>query len=123
MGMTPGEFASVRALIQRMFSTKAEPFITGRVTKVDNTNKNVYMSEFGQQPIPMVAQDFEVVYYDTQWNPSTSKNVTVKKTAKVSVVMPKKGDTVVCARELGTHRIPRCLGKLIGKKWILTGTD
>jgi hypothetical protein len=121
--ITEGEWESIAALVKRIFSTRAESFVTGRVTRVDGINNNVYMSEFGQQPIPMVAQDLEITYYDTVWNPATSKNVAQKKTAKVKVVMPKKGDTVVCVRELGTHRIPRCLGKLIGKKWIMTGLD
>jgi hypothetical protein len=118
MAISDGEWDSIRELVNRMFSTRADPFVTGRVTKVDANNKNIYMGEFGQQPIPMVANDFEIWYYDTLPNGRT-----VKKKAKASLVMPGKGNTVVVARELGTHRLPRCLGKLVGKRWILTGAD
>lgn len=115
------EWESIRALILRMTSGRAEEIITGKVTKSDATNNNIFMREFGTQPIPVVAHDFEITYYDTQWN--GTKNVTTKKTAKVKTLIPKKGDTVVVIREMGTHRLPRCIGKLIGKKWILSGED
>jgi hypothetical protein len=115
MAIAEGEWESIRSLIQRMLGGRAESFITGRVTKVDKTNKNVYMKEFGSQPIPMIVNDYEITYYDTLPNGRTQK-----KTAKVDLLMPKVGDTVVVAREMGTHRLPRCLGKMVGRKWIMT---
>jgi hypothetical protein len=43
----------------------------------------------------------------------------VRKTIqKATVRVPKVGDTVLVARELGTRRLPRCLGILQGKNWI-----
>jgi len=104
-----------------MFSTRAEEFFTGQVIKSDSANNNVYLKEFGTQAIPMIGLDFEVIYYDTIWN--GTKNITTKKKAKITQLVPAKGSTVVVCREMGTHRLPRCFGRLIGKKWIETGTD
>lgn len=114
MAISEGEWISIRALFSRITGGRAEDFVTGKVTKIDKINKNIFMKEFGTQPIPMVANDYEVIYYDTLPNGRT-----LKKTAKVTLVMPDKGDTVVVAREMGTHRLPRCLGKLVGRKWII----
>lgn len=116
--ISEAEWDSIRELINRMGSSRAEEFITGKVTKSDAQNNNIYMKEFGQQPIPVVGQDFEVWYYDTQTNGKV-----IKKKAKITRLIPLKGEIVVVAREMGTHRLPRCLGKLMGKNWIKTGTD
>ena len=116
MAISEGEWISIRALFQRITGGRAEDFVTGKVSKVDKANSNIYMKEFGTQAIPMVANDYEVVYYDTLPNGKT-----MKKKAKVTLVMPGKGDTVVVAREMGTHRLPRCLGKLVGRHWIISG--
>lgn len=121
MGVEESEWTSIRNLVSRMFSNTADSFITTKVTKVDSSKKLVYAKEFGIQPIPLVNFGIEVTYYDSVWNPGASRNDTVKKTAKVSMVMPSKGDTILVARELGKHRLPRCLGVLIGTGWIIAG--
>lgn len=121
MAISEGEWRSIRALVERMNSSRAEEFITGTVIKSDKNNRNVYLKEFGTQPIPVIANQFEVTYYDTVWN--GSKNVVTKKTAKITLVVPPKGAPVVVAREMGTHRLPRCLGIMMGKNWVITGDD
>jgi len=119
MAIADGEWTSIRSLIDRVFSNTADSFITTRVTKVNEQKKLVYAKEFGVQPIPIVGLSFDVTYYDSVWNGTT--NVTQKKTAKVTMQMPKKGDTILVARELGKHRLPRCLGVLMGTGWIIAG--
>lgn len=123
--ISEGEWISIRRLIQRMGSRRGEEVYTGYVIKADQNKKLVYLREFGTQAIPMVGQDFEVTYYDTQYKlvGSTLKATTVKKTAKITQMVPKVGSSAVVLRELGTGRLPRCLGRLIGSGWIQTGTD
>jgi hypothetical protein len=123
MAISDAEWESIRQLIDRKGSSRAEEFYTGKVVKVDSTNRNVYLTQFGQQPIPIVAQDFQITYYDSVWNESLKRNVSQKKTAKATVIMPKKGDIVLVAREMGTARLPRCLGKVLGAKWVIAGGD
>ena len=116
----------IEKVVRRIVGTRGDYFITGKVIKVDNLNKCVYLKEFGDQPIPIVGFDYEVKYYDesprgTNYGASGSAAnfKTLKKTAKATVIMPKIGDSVLVARELGTRRLPRCIGVIQGKKWII----
>jgi len=112
------EFASIRAMVEKIVTQtagrKSDYFITGKVLKRDVTNKCIYMAEFGDQPIPVVEHNYTVTYYDTN-----NLGKVVKKKAKIEVEVPKPGQLVLVAREMGQNRIPRCLGVIQGKKWIL----
>lgn len=130
MPLSDPEWLSIRTMIEQVVrqvsGTRGDFFVTGKVVKVDAKNKCIYMKEFGDQAIPIVGFDYEVNYYDespkgttTQAEGDAAQFRTIKKTAKVSVVMPRKGDSVLVARELGTRRLPRCLGVIQGKKWIV----
>lgn len=131
------EWRSIRALVENLTGGKGEYFVTGKVIKRDVKRKLVWLKEFGDQAIPLVAFDYEVRYYDDN---SKGRQISVPihvdevpysgtaivgvpnkntpKTAKVTVMVPKVGETVLVARELGTSRIPRCLGVLMGRGWI-----
>jgi hypothetical protein len=124
------EWESIRALCEKISAnvsgTRKDYFITGKVVKVDSKNRCIFLSEFGDQPIPIVAFDYEVSYYDE--TPKGTVGVAVgaasqskisKKKATTVVVMPKVGQTVLVARELGTRRLPRALGVILGKNWIV----
>jgi hypothetical protein len=50
-------------------------------------------------------------------------SIVTEKTAKISIAIPNKGDTVLVALERGSNRLPRCLGKLQGKNFIMTTGD
>lgn len=88
-------------------------FITGKVIKRDAAKKLVWLAEFGPQAIPVVGFDYDVKYYDTD-----QRGDVTRKQAKVNVVTPAIGATVLVARELGVSRMPRCLGVFQGKGWI-----
>jgi hypothetical protein len=103
----------VEKIVKRIIGTRADFFVTGKVSKVDKANKCIFMKEFGDQPIPIVGFDSEVKYYDTD---NTGKIIAKK--ATVTVVMPKVGATVLVAREMGLRRMPRCLGVVQGKNWM-----
>jgi hypothetical protein len=120
----------VGRIVKKMVGQRSDYFVTGQVLKVDEPNKCIFMREFGDQPIPIVGFDYEVSFYDESPKGTTTPAEgiaapynTYKKTAKVTVVMPKKGQTVLVAREMGTHRLPRCLGVIQGKRWIVPEED
>jgi hypothetical protein len=46
-----------------------------------------------------------------------------EKLAKISVALPAVGETVMLALERGTRRLPRCLGVLKSKNFIVTTLD
>lgn len=101
-----------------MLGKKGEYFITGTVIKRDEATKVVWLAEFGDQAIPLVALDYEVKFYDTD---QTGK--VIQKFAKVRPLVPQVGQTVVVARELGSRRLPRLIGVLEGTGWISTEED
>jgi len=120
MAISDGEWESIRRLVDRLGSKRGEQIITGQVVKSDKNKDLVWLKEFGTQPIPMVAQEFEVWYYDTQYQlvGGVLKSTTVKKQCKVALKIPVPGNTVVVLREWGTSRLPRCLGRLWGSGWM-----
>jgi hypothetical protein len=111
------EWNSVRTFCERISAQvsgrRSEFFETGTVAKRDEVNKLIWLKGFSNDPIPVVAFDYEVKYYDTDKN----GHVHVRK-AKVTPVVPKVGQTVLVAYEMGVSRLPRCLGVVQGKNWI-----
>jgi hypothetical protein len=122
MPISEPEWASITNLIEKVSAQVAgkrqDYFVTGPVVKVDPVSKIVWMAEFGDQPIPVVAFDYDVTYYD-----ETASGTVVAKSVKATVAMPKVGDTIVVARELGTRRLPRLLGILQGQNWFVAEED
>lgn len=117
MPITDPEWRSITTLIEKVSAgvsgKRQDYFVTGKVLKVDAINKLVYMAEFGDQPIPIVAFDYTFDVYDDNGTLVTKKTIVAK------VKMPNVGDTIVVARELGTRRLPRALGILQGKNWLV----
>jgi hypothetical protein len=129
MPISEAEWLSISTMIEKVVKQvvgkRADYFVTGKVIKVDIPNKCVFLKEFGDQAIPIVGFDYTVKYYDETPNGTNTSTVgtsanyrTTVKTANAKVVMPKKGDLVLVARELGIRRLPRCLGVIQGKNWI-----
>lgn len=128
--LTDGDFRSIRQFVERivrdMFGSRFDYFVTGTVIKRDELKKLVWLEEFGDQPIPVVAFNYEVKYYDesvkgTNYGTSGSaaQYKTYVKKAVAEILVPKVGETVLVARELGIGRLPRCLGVIQGKGWIV----
>jgi hypothetical protein len=90
-----------------------EFFNTCVVSKADEENRLIWLKGFSNDPIPIVAFEYEVKYFDTDRH---GKIIT--RTAKVMPLVPKVGQTVLVAYELGVSRLPRCLGVILGKNWI-----
>jgi len=112
------EWHSIGRFIEKIASQvsgkRQDYFTTGQVIKIDTPNKCVYLAEFGDQPIPIVAWDYTLDYYDTDQNGNVQK-----RTSRATAIMPRVGDTIVVVRELGTRRLPRAIGILKGTNWIV----
>jgi hypothetical protein len=119
MPISEPEWNSIRTFVERICAQvsgrRSEFFETGTVSKRDEVNRLIWLKGFSDDPIPIVDFEHEVKYYDTD----ADGNVAVKK-AKVTTVVPKVGQTVLVAYEMGTSRLPRCLGVVQGKNWIVT---
>lgn len=107
----------VEKIIQQVVGRRSDFFTTGKVVKVDAKNKCIYMAEFGDQAIPVVGFNYTTSYYVQESGSMT------KKTATAEVQMPKVGQSVLVAREMGTARLPRALGVIQGKNWITPEED
>lgn len=114
------EWASIHSLVDRVVRKIAgkRQFVTGAVVKNDTNNKIVWIKELGAQPIPVVGFEYDVKSYDTD----ASGNVTVRHFTATPKT-PKVGQSVVVALEMGDQSIPRCLGVVQGKKWIVSEDD
>jgi hypothetical protein len=132
--ITEGEWRSIAVLIERIIKDqvglKSSAFTSGKVIKVDKTNKCVFLKEFGDQPIPLVFFDYQVKYYDETPSGTTAVSSgsaqpfkTRTKTVKAEVTMPTVGQTVLVVREMGAQRLPRCIGVIQGKKWLVSDPD
>lgn len=129
--ITQLEWKSIRAMVEsvirEMVGGRRDYFVTGKVIKNDDKKNLVWLEEFGDQAIPVVAFDYEITVYDetpkgtlavAAGNVSPYK--TKKKKAFATVMVPSVGETVLVARELGIRRLPRCLGVLQGRDWIIS---
>ena len=118
MPISEPEWQSIRAMIERVTTQisghKGIYFTTGKVIKRDTVNFCVYLREFGDQPIPIVGFDYTVNYYDTD-----ATGAIHKKTSKIKVQVPKLGEAVLVISELGSQRLPRCVGVIKGKNWLI----
>jgi hypothetical protein len=110
------EWAAIRRMIEslagKVAGRRQDYFVTGTVVKSDLKRNLVWIKEFSDQAIPVVGFNYDVTYYDTD-----NTGVVRKKTAKVKVHVPRRGETVLVARELGIQRLPRCLGVIQGRGW------
>jgi len=117
MPINPGEWDSITELIERLVKKvagrRSDYFLLARVKKRDKDKNLIWVEELGDQPIPLIAFDYEVKYY------LAVGSTTQMKKAKVKVICPKIGQQVFIAREWGTDRMPRCLGVIMSKDFIL----
>jgi hypothetical protein len=106
----------IQRFVTSLMSQQGQAFTQGKVVKRDVANKLVWLREFGDQPIPLVAFNYQVKYYV----PDTSGNQVPKKTkvGEVDVLVPEIGDTVLVARHLGSRRLPKCLGVIQSTNYV-----
>ena len=67
--ITENDWRAIEEFVSRMVSKVGEPFVQGRVTKVDAARRVVFLKEFGDTPIPVVTFD-----HDFKWSDITHTN-------------------------------------------------
>lgn len=133
MPIEEAEWSSIHNLIElevgKRIGRRRDYFLTSVVVKNDTNDNLVWVEEFGEQPIPMFCFDYEVIYYDQDTIAGggppfdTNTKTVTKKFAKVRPLCPKVGQRVLIAREMGADRLPRCLGVLRSKNFIIFEDD
>jgi hypothetical protein len=116
MPISEPEWNSIRELAERVSRSvsgrRSEFFQTGIVTKRDMKNRLIWLKGFGNDPIPIIDFEHEVKYYDTDENGDA-----IVRSAKVQTVVPRVGQAVLVAYEMGVSRNPRCLGVIQSTNW------
>jgi len=120
--ITEEEWNSIRVACEKIArdvaGTRGEWFQTGKVIKRDEKNRLIWIQGMGHTAIPVVGFNYTVRYYDTD----DEGKLRVRQ-ADAKVVVPKKGETVLVAFELGSTRLPRCLGVVQGKNYLEVEED
>lgn len=109
MGFKHHEWHEIEQLIAKMVADVGEPIVRDVVVKSNEIRKLVWTREFGDTPIPCVGFDYKVKYYTT-----SATGVMTKKIADAELQIPVVGDIVVILKQLGSDRLPLCLGKQLG---------
>ncbi len=114
MAVSEPEWASIGNLVRKIVRQRGEYFVTGKVIDRDIDRKVIFMAEFGDQPIPIIAFRQKIRYFDTQVGGSLKAKEVI-----AEAVVPEIGETVLVARELGTRRLPRCLGVVQSFEYVI----
>lgn len=118
MPLDDRDWRRVQKLIDDFARTVPEYFSQGEVVSVDKSRKVVFLKEFGDQPIPIFSFQFDVNYLDTGKNQHTKLRHTI-----ATPRLPKKGDIVLVARQMGSRRLPKCIGVLQSHDFVDVGSD
>jgi hypothetical protein len=101
----------------------SEAITQGTVIKRDLKRHVIFMKEFGTTPIPILAFNYEVNYFDVQpfgSTPNAGQPMPKKRFAKKVIAkpqLPKVGDTVLVLKHLGSRRLPKCIGIIQSKNF------
>lgn len=121
--LTQSDWREIQKFVTKLIAQIGEPFTQGVVVKSDPVNKLVWLREFGDQPIPLIAFDHQVKYYV----PDGSGHMTPRKTKahsnEVEILVPRVGDTVLVARHMGSRRLPKCLGVIKSTGYVRAGGE
>lgn len=134
MALSHDDWREISKFINGLLARQGEYFVQGVVVKNDPIKKLVWLKEFGDQPIPCIAFDYQVKYYyeaptgnTTAVGAAVNKVTTSRKTKpytnEVEILVPKVGETVLVAQHLGSRRLPKCLGVIQSTDYVRAGGD
>lgn len=114
--LAPNLWNAISELVAR--GQSAREISIGRVTKRDTINRVIWLEEFGETAIPLVAFDYSFAYYDT-----TSTGSVIKREDKTDndpafrtkMLVPKVGQQAVILDMWGNRRFPVCVGIIQSK--------
>ena len=107
MPLTERDYDGIFEEIRR--GTPPHEVTYGRVVKRDDKKKLVWLAEYGDQAIPLVGMRMQVEYFDT-----TPTGVKTRK-ATIDPVVPALGELVVVLRQMGSRRLPKCIGSVLSR--------
>lgn len=117
MALSHGEWGEIQNLIKRMIGDVGEPFVQGVVIRNDPLNGTIYLKEFGDIAIPLIAHHYSVTYNVRDTSGRIVRTKTIPYSKDVEVLVPKVGDTVLVAQHLGTRGLPKCLGVIVSRNF------
>lgn len=113
------DWREIENFVNKALAQTGEPFSQGKVVKSDPVNKLVWLKEFGDQPIPLVSFDYQVKYSYVNADGATVIKKTRPYTRDVEILVPRVGDVVLIGRQMGSSRLPKCLGVVKSKNYIV----
>ncbi len=117
--LTNADWREIEAFVSRIASKGGEPFVQGKVVASDSARKVVFLKEFGDTPIPVVGFDYQVKYSYKEPTGVTTIKKTKPYSNEVEILVPRVGDTVLVAQHFGTRRLPKCLGVIKSKRYVV----
>lgn len=134
MPLSKDDWREIQSFVTQIVAQHGEAFIQSKVIKSDAVNKLVWIKELGDQPIPLLAFDYQVKYYynepfgntttvGTAANARQRSRKTLAYTKEVEVLVPRVGDIVLVALHYGSRRLPKCLGVIKSKNYVNAGGD
>ncbi len=118
MALTHGDWNEIHNAIRKGVADTGEAFVQGVVIKSDAINKVIYLKEFGDTPIPIVAHHYQVKYLARDDSGRKIILKTLAYSADVEVLVPRIGDIVLVAQHLGTRALPKCLGVIMSRNFV-----
>ena len=113
-----GDWNEIQSLIRRMIGDQGDTFVQGTVIRNDPIRKVVFVKEFGDIPIPIVAHWYQVTYNTRDTSGRVLRTKTIPYSTDVDVLVPRVGDIVFIAQHLGTRSLPKCLGVIQSKNFV-----
>jgi len=121
--ISQSDWAQIQEFVNKLTSQIGEPFVQGVVVKSDDVRKVVWLREFGDIPIPLVAFDFEVTYAQLTSGGATVIKKTRTGNNEAEILTPKVGDMVLVAQHFGSRHLPKCLGVIQSQGYIQGGGE
>lgn len=121
--ISQSDWRAIEEFVNRIFSKAGEPFVQGKVIKADKVRNVVFLNEFGDTPIPVIAFDYQVKYQYKEPSGVTTIRKTTAYSEEVQILTPRVGDTVLVAQHFGSKRLPKCLGVIQSKRYIEPEVD
>lgn len=125
MALTETDWQAIVREIAKQ-SRRVPEFLHAKVVKADPIHNIIWVKEIPDHPIPIYSFDYEVKYYDVMPHPTSvvhdlavAPRETVMKKAKVKVLCPEVGETVLIILQWGAIRLPRCVGVLRSTNFVV----
>lgn len=119
MPLTNADWREIQKFVGKMTASGGEPFVQCKVIGIDISRNVVFAKEFGDIPIPIVAHYYQVTYSSRDASGRVIRLKTQAYSKEVEILLPQIGDTILVAQHLGTRALPKCLGVIQSKDFVV----